>query len=124
MTMQILTAADMAETDRRTSQAFGISISTLMENAGTAVADFSARQYPEAQRVLVLCGKGNNGGDGLVAARILAGLGRSVTVALLGHEADLKGEAAVALFRLKPTSSELRIVTDEAALDALDIPTF
>ncbi|HEX4651673.1 MAG TPA: NAD(P)H-hydrate dehydratase [Granulicella sp.] len=124
MTMQILTAADMAETDRRTSQAFGISISTLMENAGTAVAEFSARQYPKAQRVLVLCGKGNNGGDGLVAARILAGLGRQVTVALLGQETDLKGEAAAALYRLKPTPAELRIVTDEAALDALALPTF
>jgi hydroxyethylthiazole kinase-like uncharacterized protein yjeF len=121
MTMQILTAADMAETDRRTSQAFGISISTLMENAGTAVADFSARQYPHAARILVLAGKGNNGGDGLVAARILAGLGRQVTVGLLGQEADLKGEAAAALYRLKPTSADLRIVTDEAALASLGL---
>jgi ADP-dependent NAD(P)H-hydrate dehydratase / NAD(P)H-hydrate epimerase len=124
MTMQILTAADMAETDRRTSQAFGISISTLMENAGTAVAEFSARQYPHAARILVLAGKGNNGGDGLVAARILVALGRQVTVALLGQETDLKGEAAAALHRLKPTSAELRIVTDEAALDALALPSF
>jgi ADP-dependent NAD(P)H-hydrate dehydratase / NAD(P)H-hydrate epimerase len=124
MTMQILTAADMAETDRRTSQAFGISISTLMENAGTAVAEFCVRQYPKAKRILVLAGKGNNGGDGLVAARILAALGRQVTVALLGQEADLKGEAAAALYRLKPTPSDLRIVTDEAALDALGLHTF
>jgi len=122
--MQILTAADMAETDRRTSQAFGISISTLMENAGTAVAEFSARQYPHVARILVLAGKGNNGGDGLVAARILAALGRQVTVALLGQETDLKGEAAAALHRLKPTSAELRIVTDEAALDVLALPSF
>ena len=100
MTMQILTAADMAETDRRTSQAFGISISTLMENAGTAVAQFALRQYPEARRVLLLCGKGNNGGDGLVAARILTEHGRQVTVALLGQDTDLKGEAAEALHRL------------------------
>jgi ADP-dependent NAD(P)H-hydrate dehydratase / NAD(P)H-hydrate epimerase len=124
MTMQILTAADMAETDRRTSQAFGISISTLMENAGIAVAEFAARQYPKAKRILVLCGKGNNGGDGLVAARILALLGRQVTVALLGQETDLKGEAAAALFRLKPTAAELRTVSDEAALDALALSTF
>ncbi len=130
MTMQILTAADMAETDRRTAQAFGISIATLMENAGTAVAQFSARQYPEAKRILVLCGKGNNGGDGLVAARVLSEMtemaeqGRQVTVALLGQEADLKGEAAAALDRLKPTSAELRFIPDEAALDALAFPTF
>jgi len=92
-----------------------------MENAGTAVAEFSARQYPHAARILVLAGKGNNGGDGLVAARILAALGRQVTVALLGQETDLKGEAAAALYRLKPTSADLRIVTDEAALDALGL---
>jgi len=121
MTMQILTAADMAETDRRTSQAFGISVSTLMENAGTAVAQFALRQYPEARRVLLLCGKGNNGGDGLVAARILTEHGRQVTVALLGQDTDLKGEAAEALHRLKSAAAELRSVTDEAALDALGL---
>src|ERR1700731_1281486 len=104
MTMQILTAADMAETDRRTWQAFGISLATLMENAGTAVAWFILRQYPDshsdARRVLVLCGKGNNGGGGPVAPRVLAEHGRQVTVVLLGQEADLKGEAATALARL------------------------
>jgi ADP-dependent NAD(P)H-hydrate dehydratase / NAD(P)H-hydrate epimerase len=125
MTMQILTAADMAETDRRTWQAFGISLATLMENAGTAVAWFILRQYPdsEARRVLVLCGKGNNGGDGLVAARVLAEHGRQITVALLGQEADLKGEAATALARLhaSPAAPELRSLTDEAALNALGL---
>jgi ADP-dependent NAD(P)H-hydrate dehydratase / NAD(P)H-hydrate epimerase len=123
MTMQILTAADMAETDRRTWQAFGISLATLMENAGTAVARFILRQYPDARCILVLCGKGNNGGDGLVAARILAEQGRPVTVALLGQEADLKGEAALALARLhaSPAPPELRPLTDEAALNALGL---
>jgi len=125
--MHILTAADMAETDRRTSQAFGIPISTLMENAGAAVAQFVARQYPEAPRVLVLCGKGNNGGDGLVAARLLAEHGRQVTIALLGQPTDLKGEAAEALSRLQlhiqanPGSATLLSLTDEAALNALDL---
>jgi NAD(P)H-hydrate epimerase len=124
MSMQILTAADMAETDRRTWQAFNVSIATLMENAGTVVAEFSARQYPQAFRVLVLAGKGNNGGDGLVAARVLAEHGRQVTVALLGLETDLKNEAATALQRLKaiPTASvELRTITDEATLNALNL---
>jgi hydroxyethylthiazole kinase-like uncharacterized protein yjeF len=124
MTMKILTAADMAETDRRTSQAFGISISALMENAGGAVAQFCVCQYPHAQRVLLLCGKGNNGGDGLVAARILSEHGRQVTVALLGQETDLKGEAAAALCLLKPTAADLRSVTDESALDALNLSAF
>jgi NAD(P)H-hydrate epimerase len=123
--MQILTAADMAETDRRTVQAFGISIATLMENAGAAVARFVLLQYPESEttRILVLCGKGNNGGDGLVAARILAEHGRPVTVALLGLETDLKNEAATALARLKATTTpiELRPITDETSLNALNL---
>jgi ADP-dependent NAD(P)H-hydrate dehydratase / NAD(P)H-hydrate epimerase len=97
-----------------------------MENAGQRVVEFLEREYaPLAkQRIVVVCGKGNNGGDGLVAARILAALGRQVTVALLGQETDLKGEAAAALFRLKPTAVELHTVSDEAALAALALPTF
>jgi ADP-dependent NAD(P)H-hydrate dehydratase / NAD(P)H-hydrate epimerase len=128
MTMQILTAADMAETDRRTWQAFNVSIATLMENAGAAVARFVLLEYPESEttRILVLAGKGNNGGDGLVAARILAEHGRSVTVALLGLETDLKNEAATALARLKASAApiELRPITDETSLNALNLIGF
>ena len=65
----------------------------LMENAGTAVARFCLRRYAAAERVLVLCGKGNNGGDGFVAARVLAEAGVDVAVLLLGSEDEVKGEA-------------------------------
>ncbi len=68
-----------------------------MENAGTAVAQFCLRQYPAAERVVVLCGKGNNGGDGFVAARVLAEAGVGVRVLLLGRRDEVKGEAAEAL---------------------------
>ena len=91
--MQILTAAEMAEADRR-SVDVGVSMRVLMENAGGAVARFCARHYAGAGRVLVLCGKGNNGGDGFVAAQILSRAGRPVTVALLGAASDLKDDAA------------------------------
>jgi ADP-dependent NAD(P)H-hydrate dehydratase / NAD(P)H-hydrate epimerase len=83
--MEILTAAEMATTDRRTVEGFGISMRTLMENAGAAVASFCLRQYPAARRVVVLCGRGNNGGDGLVAARVLAKSGHQVKVVVLGN---------------------------------------
>jgi hydroxyethylthiazole kinase-like uncharacterized protein yjeF len=73
--MEILTAAEMGAADRRTAEEFGVPLATLMENAGGAVARFCLRQYPAAERVVVLCGKGNNGGDGMVAARVLAGAG-------------------------------------------------
>lgn len=92
----ILTAADMAETDRRTI-ASGISIDTLMENAGTAVATFIERHYPKAIHILILCGKGNNGGDGLVAARVLAiNSSRQITLGLLSAPADFTGSPAKA----------------------------
>ncbi|MFG1430774.1 NAD(P)H-hydrate dehydratase [Xanthobacter sp. V2C-8] len=71
----------------------GVPSLELMENAGRAVADVVARRSPSA-RVLVLCGPGNNGGDGFVAARILAGRSFRVHLALLGSREHLAGDAA------------------------------
>ena len=65
-----------------------------MENAGAAVVDEAARRWPEAGRVLVLAGPGNNGGDGFVAARRMAEAGRDVRVVLIGDRCALKGDAA------------------------------
>src|SRR6266849_6489923 len=65
----------------------GISIATLMESAGAALAEEAMRLAPSA-RFFVLCGRGNNGGDGLVAARKLAEAGRAVAVELLGNEPE------------------------------------
>ena len=70
--MKILTAAEMREVDRRTAE-LGIPNLILMENAGCRVVEFLERQYAplSKQRIVVVCGKGNNGGDGLVVARQL-----------------------------------------------------
>jgi hydroxyethylthiazole kinase-like uncharacterized protein yjeF len=116
--MQILTAAEMGAVDRRTAEEFGVPVEVLMESAGGAVAAFCLRQYPAAARVVVLCGRGNNGGDGLVAARVLAAAGRTVQVLLLGRADEVKGEAAVALERLRGAASgaDLHEVVDEAGL--------
>jgi hydroxyethylthiazole kinase-like uncharacterized protein yjeF len=92
--MKIVTAAEMREIDRATSQRFGVPSLTLMENAGTAVADFVLSQYPSAECIGVICGKGNNGGDGLVAARKLKAAGREVRVVLLAEPSELRGDAA------------------------------
>ncbi len=92
--MKIVTAAEMREIDRATSQHFGVPALTLMENAGTAVAEFVVSQYPSAERIGVVCGKGNNGGDGFVAARKLKATGREVRVVLLTEPSELRGDAA------------------------------
>ena len=92
--MKIVSAAEMREIDRSTADRFGVPSITLMENAGSAVARFVLSEYPQAQRVSVVCGKGNNGGDGFVAARKLVEAGRAVRVLLLCDPAELGGDAA------------------------------
>jgi ADP-dependent NAD(P)H-hydrate dehydratase / NAD(P)H-hydrate epimerase len=77
----------------------------LMERAGTGLADVVSELAP-AGRVAVVCGKGNNGGDGLVAARVLRERGRDVTVLLLGEPGELRGDAATSLERLPGAPAE------------------
>lgn len=93
----LLEPTEMAQADAL-AIASGISGLALMERAGTAVADaVSRRPYPT--RVAILCGPGNNGGDGFVAARILTQRGFRVRVALLGERAALRGDAAAVAAR-------------------------
>src|SRR5438128_7614792 len=92
--MKIVSAAEMREIDRVTSERFCIPSLTLMENAGTAVAEFVLAEHPSAQTIGVICGKGNNGGDGFVAARKLHEAGREVHLLLLAESAELRGDAA------------------------------
>jgi ADP-dependent NAD(P)H-hydrate dehydratase / NAD(P)H-hydrate epimerase len=98
--MKITTADEMRTIDRVTSERFGVHSLGLMENAGTAVAAFAKEHWPQAERITVVCGKGNNGGDGFVAARKLHQAGRVVEVLLLGDPAELKGDAANMFGRL------------------------
>lgn len=90
----------MREIDRVTSSCFNVPSLTLMENAGTAVVAFVLERYKSAQRITVLCGKGNNGGDGFVIARKLHEAGKSVQVLLLADPVQLMGDAAEMFRRL------------------------
>jgi len=92
--IELLTPDEMAECDRLTI-AGGVAGMALMDKAGRAVADAVAR-LPLGTRVVVVAGPGNNGGDGFVAARVLADRGYPVTMLLLGEIGALKGDAAAA----------------------------
>src|ERR1700692_1664300 len=98
--MKIVSAAEMRQIDRATSERFGVASITLMENAASAVAHFVLSEYPQAERIAVVCGKGNNGGDGFVAARKLKETGRAVRVLLLCDPQELRGDAAAAFQNL------------------------
>ena len=83
--LELLTAEEMGQADKIAIEG-GVAGATLMENAGRAVADEVAKRFPEVESVLVLCGPGNNGGDGFVAARHLMERGYKVR---LGFDGDL-----------------------------------
>lgn len=122
--MKIVSAAEMREIDRVTSDRFGVPSTTLMENAGSAVARFVLSDYTQAERIGILCGKGNNGGDGFVVARKLSEAGRMVRVLLLCGPEELRGDAAVMyqnmLHTLPPLKVAPLIVREAAELDSSD----
>src|SRR4051812_45212803 len=97
--MRILTAAQMREADRRTIEEIGIPSLVLMENAGRQVVAAIEAVHAELleQSVAVLCGRGNNGGDGFVVARTLLPGGVDVSVFLIGRVADVRGDARINL---------------------------
>ncbi len=94
----LLTPAEMGEVDRMTI-AGGTPGLVLMEAAGLAVADEAARLARSRGRIVVLCGPGNNGGDGFVAGRLLGERGYPVDLGLLGRREALKGDAAAVAAR-------------------------
>jgi len=116
--MKILTADEMRSVDRVTTERFGVASPDLMRNAGAAVARFVLREFPERRHICVLCGKGNNGGDGFVAAHQLDAAGCRVRLLLLGYPADVKGDAKAAFEEM--TLAPL-IAADEAALGSSEV---
>ena len=126
--MKILTAAQMREVDRRTAE-LGVPGLVLMENAGHRVVEFLVDHYAplHSQRIVVLCGKGNNGGDGMVVARQLHTRirPRSLDVVLAGDPGEMKGDAAANYKMLQavgcPISFEIKPAMETATLivDAL-----
>jgi NAD(P)H-hydrate epimerase len=106
--MKITTAEEMRAIDRRTYDEYHVPSLALMEAAGGACAELVLEAFPHVRRITVLCGKGNNGGDGFVAARHLHEAGRQVRVVLLSSASELKGDAAAMFARMGLAHGEVR----------------
>src|SRR3982074_3475921 len=118
--MKALTAAEMREVDRLTTERHGVPRLRLMENAGKSVFDYVRSSFGDvtASGAAVLCGKGNNGGDGFVVARLLPGSGFKPRGFLFAEPDAVRGEAQENLVRLKRAEADIRIVTSVAEWDA------
>ncbi|HEY3864972.1 MAG TPA: NAD(P)H-hydrate dehydratase [Solirubrobacteraceae bacterium] len=111
----LLDAETMRGVDRWAIEERGVPSLELMERAGAGVARIVERLVPDGAAVVV-CGKGNNGGDGLVVARLLRGAGRSVTVVCAAPPGDFTGDARVNLERL-PGEGPLELSEDRARVE-------
>jgi len=115
--MRILTSAQMREADRRTIEDIGIPGIVLMENAGRQVVAAMEATFEdlEARHVAVLCGRGNNGGDGFVVARTLLQRGVETSVFVVGEVAEIKGDARTNLEVLGQLGQTVVEVNDDQA---------
>jgi len=113
--LPVVTAAEMRELDRATMEEVGITGFTLMETAGRAVADAAMTMVGRGP-VAVVCGPGNNGGDGFVVARVLRNRGIDATVYLAAKRDAIKGYARTHLEVLERSNG---VVTDASNLDAI-----
>jgi NAD(P)H-hydrate epimerase len=121
----VVTAAEMRALDRATIEEVGLPAMTLMETAGRAVAEAALRMLgPRRGHVMVVCGPGNNGGDGFVAARVLRDRGADAAVYLAAAREAVRGDARVHLEIFERTGGVVRTIAapDQlAALGAVDV---
>ncbi|HYL80374.1 MAG TPA: NAD(P)H-hydrate epimerase, partial [Candidatus Acidoferrum sp.] len=119
--LAIVTAKEMQELDRRATAEYGIPSLLLMEHAGAETAREMRAAFPAISdgRVLVLCGRGNNGGDGFVVARHLLSCGIRVETYLLARRDEVKGDARINLEILEKLGAAPREITSAADLGAI-----
>lgn len=112
--MKVLTAAQMRRIDDRAEKRFGVPAETLMDNAGRAVADALMSLYPalSSMNPLILCGKGNNGGDGIALARHLKDRSIASRIVLLANGAALTVPAATHYARARKAGVAIEEVED------------
>ncbi|MBI2883973.1 MAG: NAD(P)H-hydrate dehydratase [Candidatus Methylomirabilis oxyfera] len=120
MAVNVVTAGQMRELDRRATEEYGIPSLLLMENAGLQAVLELERVFPllTQRHVAIVCGKGNNGGDGFVVARHLFNREIAVKVLLLARRADVKGDARTNLEIIQKCGIPIYEVTTSQALEA------
>src|SRR5689334_24759174 len=116
--MKILTAEQMREVDRLTTERYHVPSVLLMENAAARTVEAIEQRFGamSGRRALVVCGKGNNGGDGAAVARLLALKGAAVDVLLIGRVDGARGDARVnfeVVRALAASSTQLRLIEVE-----------
>jgi ADP-dependent NAD(P)H-hydrate dehydratase / NAD(P)H-hydrate epimerase len=117
----VVTAAEMRSLDRTTIEEVGLSAAILMETAGRAVAEAALRMLgAERGHIAVVCGPGNNGGDGFVAARVLRDRGIDAVVYLAAERGAVRGDARMHLEVFERTGGIVRMLATPAQLAALD----
>jgi hydroxyethylthiazole kinase-like uncharacterized protein yjeF len=119
--IKVVTAKEMQQLDRRASAEYGISSLVLMENAGSETTREMLAAFPALlrSRVVILCGRGNNGGDGFVVARHLLNRGATVETYLFGRRAEVGGDARVNLEILEKMGAAPKEVRESGEVAAL-----
>ncbi len=116
--MKVVTAQEMRQIDQQTIEEIGISGAVLMEHAGTAVVRTIRQHFPECQRIAVIVGKGNNGGDGLVVARQLALAGQPIQIFLVSPPESFAGDALTNLQIAQNLDLSMASILSEEELEA------
>jgi NAD(P)H-hydrate epimerase len=126
MSQIVLTAQQAAEADKLAKERLGIQTLVLMENAGRAVAGvvLDSLSKDSGGRIAVFCGRGNNAGDGFVAARYLIVRHRDVDVYLLAPQGQIRNEAEANLSILKKITYRIFEIKDSAALESINFKDY
>ncbi len=118
--MKLALNEEMREVDQITIEKYGIPGVVLMENAGNAVVDEVLKIESSVQRVLVICGTGNNGGDGFVVARHLHNANKEIRVFIVGQPKDITGDAELNYQVLRKLDIQIDNVNDQGGLMKLE----
>ncbi|PIP13668.1 MAG: NAD(P)H-hydrate epimerase, partial [bacterium (Candidatus Stahlbacteria) CG23_combo_of_CG06-09_8_20_14_all_40_9] len=119
--MKLVKPDEMREIDKRAIEEVGIPSIVLMENAGRGTVDEMEKEFGSvaSKKMVVVCGKGNNGGDGFVIARWLIKRKADVTVFLIGKEKDISGDARINLEILLKMDTDIKEIINKDGLSLL-----